>query len=197
MDLKQRLDQIIENRNLLKHPFYQAWSAGQLPQEALRTYAREYGAFIALLPNGWQALNDQETAQEEREHLELWEDFAQGLGTQVGEAQIPEVENLVDTTHTLWASPATALGALYAFEAQQPATARTKLEGLKAFYQLSEAAEPYFEIHSHNEHEAEKLLYQMKQLSPAEQRSAIQACEQMSQGLWTALSGIYDTECSG
>lgn len=196
MNLKQRLDQAIEPWNLLEHPFYQAWSAGRLPQGALRTYAQEYGAFITLLPHGWQALNDQETAQEEREHVALWEGFAQGLGTQLGEAQIPQIKNLLDTARSLFAQPSTALGALYAFEAQQPATAESKLAGLQAFYRLPRAVEPYFEVHSHNQHEAEKLLGRMKKLSTEEQSRALDACETMSRTLWDALSGIYEGQCA-
>jgi len=195
MDIKQRLDQTIEQRALLKHPFYQAWSAGRLPQAALRTYAQEYGAFIALLPRAWQTLNDPETAQEEREHFELWEGFARGLETQIGEARIQGVVDLLDTARGLFAEPATALGALYAFEAQQPATAQSKLAGLRAFYHLPRTVEPYFEVHSSNEHEAEKLLQHMKDLSTDEQSRAVQACETMSRALWNALSGIYESDC--
>ena len=158
MDFKQALDSKISDYNLLNHPFYQAWSAGELPVEALRSYAREYGAFISMMPEGWETLNDTEIAAEETEHIDLWADFAGGLDTTVTEAHIPQVKALMETTDELFSEPATALGALYAFEAQQPATAQSKLTGLKAFYQLPKSVEPYFETHSHNEHEAEKLL---------------------------------------
>ena len=193
MYFKQSLDRTITDWNLLKHSFYQAWSDGTLPQEGLRTYAREYGAFIALIPDGWQTLADEELAQEERDHLELWEDFAEGLETSVGEAQIPQVKNLLATAQDLFATPATALGALYAFEAQQPDTAKSKLEGLKAFYNLPQTVEPYFEIHSDNAHEVEKLLEQLDALPPADLNRALDACEQMSIALWDALSGICET----
>ena len=52
MDIKQVLDSTISNYSLLNHPFYQAWSAGELPVDALKCYAREYGAFISTLPKG-------------------------------------------------------------------------------------------------------------------------------------------------
>ena len=136
MDFKQALDNKIADYNLLNHPFYQAWSAGELPVEALRSYAREYGAFISTVPAGWETLNEVEIAAEETEHIDLWADFAAGLDTAVTEAQIPKVKALTDTAHELFSEPTTALGALYAFEAQQPATAQSKLTGLKAFYQL-------------------------------------------------------------
>lgn len=196
MDYKQALDSKISKYNLLKHPFYQAWSAGELPIEALKCYAREYGAFISTLPKGWETLNDAETAEEETEHIEMWEDFADGLDTEISDAQIPEVKTLLNTADNLFSNKETALGALYAFEAQQPETAKSKLAGLKAFYQLPEKVEPYFETHSHNEHEAEKILERIGALSLDAQDTAIQACDQMSSALWDALTGIHDAECA-
>ena len=32
----ETLDAIIDERSLLKHPFYQAWNAGRLPLESLQ-----------------------------------------------------------------------------------------------------------------------------------------------------------------
>lgn len=195
MTIKQKLEKRIAPWSLLKHPFYQAWEAGELPQEALAAYAREYGAFIASMPRGWETLNDRETAQEERDHALLWDQFAAGLGTQVGEAGLPAVKKLVEQSAALFAEPTSALGALFAFEAQQPATAKSKLEGLRAFYQLPASVEPYFEVHSHNEHEAEKLLARIEALPEPQRALALEACEAMSQALWDALTDIYDTHC--
>lgn len=195
MDFKQALDNKIADYNLLNHPFYQAWSAGELPVEALRTYASEYGAFIATIPNGWETINDAEIAAEETEHIDMWADFANGLDTVVSEAEIPQVKTLLQTADELFSEPATAFGALYAFEAQQPATAQSKLAGLQAFYQLPKTVEPYFETHSHNEHEAEKLLVRINALPSESHAAVVQACEQMSAALWNALTGIHDAEC--
>ena len=195
MNIKHRLDETIANWILLETQFYQAWSDGTLPQEALRTYAVEYGALISLMPSGWETLADYEIAQEEREHLELWNDFAQGLGAKVGRAQIAQVRKLVETAQRLFSVPSTARGALYAFESQQPATAQSKLEGLKSFYNLPQTVEPYFEVHSHNQHESEKLLDRIELLSSDEQEEALDACKTMSVALWDALDGIYEAEC--
>ena len=196
MDFKQALDNKIADHNLLNHPFYQAWSAGELPVDVLRSYAREYGAFISTIPKGWETLNETETAEEETEHIDMWADFADGLDTTVSEAQIPQVKALLETADELFSEPATALGALYAFEAQQPETAQSKLAGLKEFYQLPETVEPYFETHSHNEHEAEILLERIGALPSESHATVVQACEQMSAALWNALTGIHDAECA-
>jgi len=193
--MKEQLNIILDKWNLLKHPFYQAWSAGALSVDALQVYAREYGSFIATLPRGWETLNDQETAQEEREHADLWTDFTAQLGGFTAEASLPATARLAQTSLTLFNDPASALGALYAFEAQQPATAQSKLEGLKTHYTFSKGVEPYFEIHARNEHESEKILAMLEALPPDDQTKALAACEQMAQALWDGLTGIHEAAC--
>ncbi len=191
MDLKSALAGTVEPWNLLKHPFYRAWSCGSLSLDLLRTYAEEYGAFIGLLEDGWLAQDDPETAQEEREHVELWEDFAESLGTMVTSPRVPEVKRLVTTAGRLFVDYAQAAGAMYSFEFQQPATAKSKLDGLRTFYELPETAQAYFVEHQKNGHEAEKLFKRMSQMKAPQQANAIEACEEMSRALWEALTGIY------
>jgi pyrroloquinoline-quinone synthase len=146
MDIREQLEERISSHRLLKHPFYEAWSCGELPVDSLKVYAEEYGAFIKIMPEGWTTLNDKETAHEE-EHAELWADFAKGLDTEIKEAQITETKNLVETAHNLSSQPNKALGALFAFKVPQPETADSKLVGLKEFYSLPQITEPYFEEH--------------------------------------------------
>lgn len=195
MAIREALDREVEARNLLEHPFYRAWSAGTLPAEALQAYAREYGAFIAALPQAWMALRDQETADEERDHARLWDAFAQALGTEVGEAEVPEIRALLATARAQFADPDTAAGALYAFERQQPATAKSKLDGLRAFYAVGPEAERYFEVHTRNEHEAEKLAARIESLEPEGRARALSACQGMSRALWDALTGLHADTC--
>ncbi|NUL81407.1 MAG: iron-containing redox enzyme family protein [Armatimonadetes bacterium] len=191
MNLEQRLQDAIEPYRLLNHPFYQAWSEGTLPIEKLRVYAEEYGALVGLLPMGWTVQNDEETQHEEEEHIELWEEFAHGLDTHAGEGTIAQTKTLVETTRRLFGNRATALGALYAFEVQQPETASSKLDGLRQFYSLPTEVEPYFIEHSKNHHEAEKLIARLTQLSDEDQAIAIAACGEMAKALYDALTGIH------
>jgi pyrroloquinoline-quinone synthase len=191
MDKIPELTQIVERWNLLNHPFYQAWTAGTLSVEALQIYAREYGAFIETIPEGWLTLKDPETAQEEREHIELWDAFLKSLGAERGLPQFTETNALTRVAHRLFAQPATALGALYSFEVQQPATASSKLDGLDKWYRLDQGGKEYFKVHSTNWHESEKILAQIYALSEADQHQAIQACALMSESLWDGLTGIH------
>src|SRR5215469_9668143 len=94
-ELIAALSAMIEERSLLKHPFYQTWSAGGLTLERLRNYAAQYYRHVEAFPRYLSALHsrseDLETRQallenlidEERgpeNHPELWLRFAEGLG---------------------------------------------------------------------------------------------------------------------
>src|SRR5689334_25276853 len=108
-------DASLSRWNLHNHPFYQAWSAGTLPEAALAEYARDWGSFVRVIDRGWETVGQHEYAAEERVHAELWDDFAAALGTQaVDNATIPALAQLRATAERLFTgSEATALGALY------------------------------------------------------------------------------------
>ena len=55
---KQILDAIIEEKCLLKHPFYQAWNMGTLTHADLAVYATQYGEFIDCIATGWEIAGD-------------------------------------------------------------------------------------------------------------------------------------------
>ena len=190
MNLAQKLDESISRWNLLESAFYQAWSEGCLPRESLARYANEYGAFISLIPKGWAIHGDSAIAAEEREHVELWRGFAESLGVDIGQAETSAVRELVETADSLFSDATTSLGALYAFEAQQPRTAATKLAGLREHYDLSEKAHSYFAVHADDEEEPALLRRRMEALSPSEKARAADACEKMCRALRKALDAL-------
>jgi pyrroloquinoline-quinone synthase len=198
MNLEARLQESIGRWNLLDSTFYQAWSAGTLPVEGLRTYAREYGAFISLVPRGWATHGDARIAKEERQHVGLWRQFAKTLHTDIDAPQVATVQALAQTADRLFGDAVTALGALYAFEAQQPATTRSKLDGLRAHYDLPRSAEYYFQVHADDESEPRLLLSRMANLAPADQQRASDACREMCQALRAALDelGVLYAGCA-
>ncbi len=191
MTIELQLQQSISRWNLLDSAFYQAWSAGELPLEALSAYAREYGAFISTIADGWRAHGDESTAAEECEHVELWRRFASALGTDIAAPEVPEVRSLVELSRKQFADSTESLGALYAFEAQQPGAARSKLEGLRRHYDVDQAGEAYFEVHQNDFEEPALLLQRIKALPASEQARAAEACEEMSRSLRSALDGLY------
>lgn len=192
---KEKLDAIIDEKRLLKHPFYQAWSAGTLTVENLGVYAVQYGEFIDCIAQGWEAAGDPAVAEEEREHARLWSDFTASLGkSRPAERRLDEIEELVEVADATFGDRARALGALYAFEQQQPGTATSKLDGLKAHYSLPASGMLYFEIHKDDVQEPRWLAEQIEALSAEEYDAARDACERMSAALWKGLDGVYG-EC--
>ncbi|MFN8421989.1 MAG: iron-containing redox enzyme family protein [Anaerolineae bacterium] len=191
--LSARCDAHIAARNLLQHPFYQAWSDGTLPVPALADYAREYGAFISRIADGWRAVGEPAIAGVEVGHAKVWGDtFAAGLSTAVDAPQVRAVQELCATADALFADRVTALGALYAFEAQQPLTARSKRAGLASHYaQLPAECETYFRLHEDDDHEPALLAAGLNDLPADDRTRAEAACAQMSVALWDALTGLY------
>jgi pyrroloquinoline-quinone synthase len=149
------LDTLGAEMNLLKHPFYQQWSAGTLSVERLRNYAIQYYRHVAAFPRYLSALHsrcdDLETRQvllenlieEERgaeNHPELWLRFAGALGVTreavLSAEALPAAEALVATFDRLSRELplAAGLSALYVYESQVAEVAGVKIDGLKRFY---------------------------------------------------------------
>ena len=49
-DVVQAIDSLIEERKILKHPFYVAWECGELTRDDLAVYARIYYPHVAEFP---------------------------------------------------------------------------------------------------------------------------------------------------
>ena len=160
MYLVKRIDQEIEKRSLLKHPFYQMWSEGKLDLEALQGYAKEYYHLVKAVPNIVEKIAAHSTnesimtnLQEEREHIEPWEKFAGALGVSRKELEQYEVaQKTRDSVNTLLDLASTfdeGVSAMYAYEAEIPKISKTKLEGLAKYYNItSDDATEYQRIHS-------------------------------------------------
>jgi pyrroloquinoline-quinone synthase len=169
MDLLDRLDQMIDERHLLKHPFYTKWNEGTLPLEALQEYARQYYAFEAAFPRLLSAIHsrtedagvrqqlldnlwDEEHGKEN--HAELWLRFAEGIGVtrddvrsaDRNEATQALVELYSDMSHE--APVAEAVAALYAYERQVPQVAGSKIDGLARHYGVDDKrSTKFFAVH--------------------------------------------------
>ena len=160
--LTQKIDQIIEERSLLKHPFYQTWSDGKLTREALVGYSKEYYQLVKAVPIFMTQLLDYApdsiydeldfNQQEEFSHISLWQRFASGLG--VNRKELNNYEGLYKTNHaisglhSLMSSFLSGSAAMYALEKEIPKISEIKLQGLAEFYGLtSENVTEYFKEH--------------------------------------------------
>jgi pyrroloquinoline-quinone synthase len=205
----------ISKFDLLKHPFYQAWSAGELRREDLREYAADYYPQVAAFPTYLSALHsrleDSETrravlrnlAEEEirgRAHSELWLDFAEGMGAARGEIKgrlpLAEVADLVDGFRQLSQSGTTAecVAAFYAYESQVPRIAEAKLCGLEKHYAADKKTTGYFRLHrtADVQHAGvwRELLDRALEERPEDSEAALVAAERSVAALWKALDGI-------
>jgi pyrroloquinoline-quinone synthase len=167
MDWK-KIDAAVAETDLLTHPFYQAWSAGELTIEDLKYYAKQYyhleRNFPRLLSRVHSNCDDTETRRtilenivdEERgdeNHRELWLRFAEGLGlkreevidSQPTQATREAIESLMAACS---GRPVEGLAALYAYESQLPKVSETKIAGLNQFYGIKDARTvSFFETH--------------------------------------------------
>jgi len=92
MDVLAKLDETRGAINVLEHPFYERWSAGELSAEELDRYAGEYRqAVLALARASAQAAECagatshrdglRRHAEEEAAHVALWEQFERAAAT--------------------------------------------------------------------------------------------------------------------
>jgi pyrroloquinoline-quinone synthase len=192
MDRIAQLDAIVAQFDLNGHPFYQDWRMGTLPMEKLRAYAAEYARFVDTIDEGWTTIGETYYAQEEVEHELLWADFQRELGAEGRQANT-STETLVVAARNLMADPASAYGALYAFEAQQPKTSQSKLDGLNEHYSLTEQGKEYFRVHAGDVAEAELLRKRIVELSDDDFAKTKTACAIVCAAMWGALDGVYFT----
>ena len=160
--LIHKIDRIIEERSLLKHPFYQTWSDGKLTHGALAGYSKEYYQLVKAVPIFMTQLLDYVpksmydeldfNQQEEFSHISLWEQFASGLGISCKELTnydgLYKTNHAISGMHSLMSSFVSGSTAMYALEKEIPKISQIKLEGLAEFYGLtSEDVTKYFKEH--------------------------------------------------
>lgn len=203
-----------EDKHLLKHPFYQAWNAGLLTQTTLQDYACQYYHHVEAFPrylknailktenSSQREILSENLAEEDGTtfgipHPELWINFAEGLGLSRMSVAISaprKAINVVIDTFTKFSksSIAEALGSLYAYEAQVPEVAQSKMDGLKKFYEiLDERALLFFDVHIKADVlHRESIKRLIDELSLEDQKLAQEAAEASSTVLWDFLTEI-------
>jgi pyrroloquinoline-quinone synthase len=214
--LLTRLKQRIEAKSLLTHPFYQAWQAGELSIQDLRTYASQYYFFEGNFPRFLSAIHSRCPAWEVRQsildnlwdeehghanHRAMWLDFCVGLGLDRDEVEFspihPQTQALLSTYFELCHQRTfqEGLAAVYAYEAQVPQVSLEKIEGLKKSYGITDAVSlKFFEVHTildedHSQKEAEGIMSQTTQQEEPAVEAALQAA---LDAWWGFLDGIEE-----
>jgi pyrroloquinoline-quinone synthase len=198
----QRIEEARDRWNVLQHPFYLRWSAGELSREELASYAGQYRhateAIARLSRQTADAAPDEERpallrhAAEEADHVALWDGFTEAVGGEIGAEPTPETRECVAE----WTSDGALLPSmvrLYAIESGQPAISRTKREGLAAHYGIGDGpGNEYFRLHEkadvHHAAEGRSLIEQ--HLADADPDALAAAAEAAFKANWRLLDGV-------
>ena len=213
------LDARIAKFDLLCHPFYKAWSEGQLTRDDLREYALDYYEHVrafptylaelamrldeghtrrALLANMGEEMGHENGKHAGPSHAELWMDFAEGMGAgkEFARPVLSEMKELVQHFNDV-ASEGTVeegLAAFYAYESQVPRIATEKERGLRAWYGADDKTCSYFTLHQtadvyHSQVWRKLLEKQVAENAEGAER-ALAAAETAAAKLWGALDGM-------
>ena len=208
------LDARISRKHLLTHPFYLAWTRGELSHAALTDYAGQYYQHVAAFPTYLSAVHagcdDQPTRRQllanlideeagHPNHPELWLRFAEALGTPAAAVRTtpsqPETSALIETFRDVCSHGSTAegLAALYAYESQIPAVSESKIDGLKKHYGFDEpGGYEYFRVHieADREHAAAERALLETHVTAENAPSVMQAADRILEALWNLLTGV-------
>jgi len=215
------IDAMLKERHLLKHPFYVAWSNGDVTLPTLQSYAAQYYQFEVNFPRYIAAAYSHLRRPADRRmllenlmdeegrsptHPELWLDFAEGIGVSRRAVRsatpLPATQQLLDRYEEFGARGAgPALASLYAYESIFPEVAAEKSRGLRAHYGVSDPkAHEFFRVHEGADVEhsrAERaILTRELQSSRSSPRQAFWAARQ-TMGAWWSFLDAFDMPSKG
>jgi pyrroloquinoline-quinone synthase len=194
--------------NVLEHPFYTRWSAGELTRDDLSWYAGEYRHAVVALAEATAATaraaepavraQIDEHAAEEAEHIGLWDAFAHAVGADLEREPAAETAECA----AAWTAAGDALEGLvvlYAIESAQPAISRVKAEGLREHYGFTAGpGTAYFDLHAERdlEHAADGRALIAERLDGADEDALVAEAERVLRANWTLLDGV-ERLCAG
>jgi pyrroloquinoline-quinone synthase len=211
----EELDVRIAKYDLLCHPFYKAWAAGELTREDLQKYGQNYFHHVNAFPEYLQEFasrlpkselqravlanhDDEMGLHGSRSHAELWLDFVEGMGGERAASAKPiaEVDLLLQRFHSVATegSSEEAFATFYAYESQVPRVAAEKARGLKAMYGADAKTCEYFNLHTtadvYHSRVWKQQLAKIVAGNPEAAQRALDAGENAAKALWNALDGI-------
>lgn len=198
----ERIEESRARHNVLEHPFYVRWSAGELSREELARYAGQYRhateALARLCRETAEVAPDRRRdemaahAAEEESHVGLWDGFVEAAGGEIGAEPTPETADCVSE----WTSPDGYLGQLgrmYAIESGQPEISRVKREGLARFYGIDGGpGSEYFRVHEESDdaHAEESRRLIDEAMSAEDADAVVAAAESAFRANWRLLDGV-------
>ncbi|MGH2925552.1 MAG: iron-containing redox enzyme family protein [Solirubrobacterales bacterium] len=196
-----RIEDARERWNVLRHPFYRRWSAGELSAADLACYSGQYRHAVEAVATLSDSVADSAPerpelgrhAEEERDHVALWDGFVEAAGGTPGAEPTAETTACVREWTDGGAGLPERLITLYAIESGQPEISRTKLEGLLGSYGFEDGpATEYFRVHERRdvEHAAEARELVDEVAEPADEDRLVAAAEAAFRANWRLLDGV-------
>jgi pyrroloquinoline-quinone synthase len=195
-----RIEEARERWNVLRHPFYRRWSAGELSADELARYSGQYRhaveAIAAVSEDVARAAPERgdlrRHAEEERDHVAVWDGFVRAAGGDVADPPTPETDECVRA----WSADRGLVGrlvTLYAIESGQPEISRIKRDGLVERYGFADGeATEYFSIHEGRDtvHAAEGRQLVTELDDDDDQDRLVAAAEAAFRANWRLLDGV-------
>ena len=208
---------VLAELDLLKHPFYQAWTCGELSKEDLRVYAGEYyhqvAAFPRISPRSIRACPTVACAGR------FWPmprmkncgeprtpSFGCNLQRRLARTKCDRAfhrlrwQKLSGSSGSLRrrGRPLKALAAFWAYESQVPRVAKEKAAGLRDRYGLGDEACEYFDLHTtvdeyHSQVWENEINACLTQGASAE--DALDGIRIAARELWKALDYVESARC--
>jgi len=208
--LIKKIDEMIQERSLLKHPFYQMWSDGKLSQESLAGYSKEYFQLVKAVPKFMTPIIEQapesvvkeliHNQQEEFEHIQPWIKFADALGISSQELEqhggLEKTQRAVSQLDSLMSDYEGGSCAMYAFEKEIPKISQTKLEGLAEFYGITtEDATKYFKLHTEADIRHTAAWRNILETASTDQEKLLQVADKSISAQNLLLDSCYESYC--
>ena len=206
----KKIDEMIEERSLLKHPFYQMWSDGKLTLDSLSGYSKEYFQLVKAVPKFMTPIIEKapenfvnelvSNQEEESEHIPLWIQFASALGISEDELQqysgLNKTRQAVSQLSSLMNEFESGACAMYSFEKEIPKISQTKLEGLSEFYGITnDSSTKYFELHMEADIRHTALWRNILEKSTNDPEELIQIADKSISAQSVLLDSCYEAYC--
>lgn len=195
-----RIEEARDRWNVLRHPFYERWSAGELTAEELSRYSGQYRhaveAIAAMSSDVAAALAERPElarhAVEEAAHVRLWDGFVEAVGGSVAAPPTSETAECVGAW-TADGGPLRTLARLYAIESGQPQISRVKRHGLTELYGVADGdGTAYFAVHERRDtdHAAGDRALIEELMRPGDEDEVVTAAESAFRANWRLLDGV-------
>ena len=210
MNIIKKIDDMIEERSLLKHPFYQMWSDGKLTQKSLAGYSKEYFQLVKAVPLFMTPIIEKaqdsvvseliSNQQEESDHIKPWINFAGELGISEDElvsySGTSKTREAVSDLNELMNTYEGGACAMYAFEKEIPKISQTKLDGLKEFYGLTnDEATEYSKLHTEADIRHTASWRHILETSSTDQSDLIEIADKSISAQNLLLDSCYEEYC--